>query len=443
MTKQLSARSIETMKPGDKVKTDTGEYAGLRVTCGKGGAKAFIYRYKSPETGKLTQIKVGRYPDVSLAEARVMLNDFKVLRKTGVCPKAQQVRGKAKAKREKEDQLKEQEACAFTVVELIDTYLAEFIEDRLVEDTRNPGQKKRISGARKPKGQAETRRTLYGDPVRVLGKSPAASITRKQVTDLIMDIVARGANVQAGSVLRELSAAYEYSIGLGRFSDEFANPALLAKASLKQARVRLTSEKGRRVLSDKELKKVLMWLPGSGFSVTQKNVLRFTLWTGCRTGEVCSAAWKDIDTVEGVWHVRDSKNGAERHVQLSGQAINFLKNLQLTTETYLFPSTRTKLPIQQKSLTETKWHLKNPDKVQNGQKYKARQLWLDCIDDWSPHDLRRTVRTGLSRLGCPSEVAEAILGHSRKGIEGTYDLHKYEQECGVWLQKWADHLDDL
>jgi integrase len=87
--------------------------------------------------------------------------------------------------------------------------------------------------------------------------------------------------------------------------------------------------------------------------------------------------------------------------------------------------------------------LKNPDKVQNGQRYKTHQLWLDCIDDWSPHDLRRTVRTGLSRLGCPSEVAEAILGHSRKGIEGTYDLHKYEQECGVWLQKWADYLDDL
>ena len=128
---------------------------------------------------------------------------------------------------------------------------------------------------------------------------------------------------------------------------------------------------------------------------------------------------------------------------MSQQAIQFLEALKLTTDIYLFPSVRRKQPIQQKSLTETKWHLKNPGKVQNGERYKPHQLWLNDIEDWSPHDLRRTVRTGLSRLGCPSEVAEAILGHSRKGIEGTYDLHKYESECRVWLQKWADHLDGL
>ena len=95
-----------------------------------------------------------------------------------------------------------------------------------------------------------------------------------------------------------------------------------------------------------------------------------------------------------------------------------------------------------KSLSEAKWRLKNPDKVTN-QKFTPEQIWLKDIEDWSPHDLRRTVRTGLSRLGCPSEVAEAVLGHSRKGIEGTYDLHKYENECAVWLQRWADHLDGL
>nr|WP_208609969.1 hypothetical protein [Gilliamella mensalis] len=44
------------------------------------------------------------------------------------------------------------------------------------------------------------------------------------------------------------------------------------------------------------------------------------------------------------------------------------------------------------------------------------------IPHWSPHDLRRIVRTGLSRLQCPSEVATAVLGHSRKGIEGTYSI---------------------
>lgn len=61
----------------------------------------------------------------------------------------------------------------------------------------------------------------------------------------------------------------------------------------------------------------------------------------------------------------------------------------------------------------------------------------------TPQDLRRSVRTGLSRLGSRNEVAEAVLGHSRKGIEGAYDLHTYEPECREWLQRWADHLDTL
>jgi integrase len=38
------------------------------------------------------------------------------------------------------------------------------------------------------------------------------------------------------------------------------------------------------------------------------------------------------------------------------------------------------------------------------------------MDDWNPHDLRRTVRTGLSRLGCPTDIAEAVLGHSKKEL---------------------------
>ena len=58
-TKSLSARTVEVMKPGDKDKTDTGENTGLRVACGATGVKTFFYRYTSPMTSKLVQIKIG------------------------------------------------------------------------------------------------------------------------------------------------------------------------------------------------------------------------------------------------------------------------------------------------------------------------------------------------------------------------------------------------
>lgn len=419
-SKPLSSKTIEMMKPTDKIKSDTGENRGLRVVCGASGIKTFFYRYTSPVTNKLSQVKIGCFPQTSLAMARMKLQELKQIRNEGRCPASE-------LKEEKRRLLEESQkpkAVALTVEGLVELYLTERIEDRKTKDG------KIIPGARKKKGQAEVRRTLYGDAVKRLGKRNAAEITRQDVINLINGIVARGATVQAGSVLRELSLAYEFAIGLGRFDDSFANPALLAKSSLRQTRIKLTNGRGTRVLSETELTKFLKWLPGSAYSPTVKNVLRLTLWTGCRTGEVCNMAWKDVDLKKGTIHLRETKTGVERYVQLSTQAIDFLKVLRLNSDTYLFPSSRTKLPIQQKYLTENAWRMR-----------EAGQM-LD-IPSWTPHDLRRTVRTGLSRLQCPNEVAEAVLGHTRGGVEGIYNLYKYDDECKKWLQMWANYMDGL
>jgi integrase len=420
-SKPLSAKAIESMKPNDPVKTDSGENRGLRVICGATGKKTFFYRYNSPLTGKQVQLKIGSYPSTSLAEARVKLVELKANRQEGRCPATEQKLQKQEERRRPE--LEEQKQ-AFTVEALCELYLAQYIEDR------KTGNGRTVKGARKPKGQAEVRRMLYADVIANIGGKPAADVTRKDVADLIWSILDRGANVQAGSVLRELTAAFDFAIGRGQLDETFPNPALMAKSSLKQSKVRLTSQKGKRVLSDDELAQFLKWLPGSGYSPNLKNVLRLTLWTGCRTGEVCNTAWRDIDLEKGTYHIRESKNDTERFVQLPTQAVEFLASLKLSTADYPFASQRTGLPIQQKQLTEQAWRLRRDGRM------------LD-IAPWTPHDLRRTVRTGLSRLQCPSEVAEAILGHSHGGIEGTYNLHRYDAEAREWLQRWADHLDTL
>ena len=418
--KPLSSKAVEMMKPGDKNKADTGENRGLRVTCGASGIKTFFYRYTSPVTNKLSQVKIGSFPQTSLAMARMKLQEFKLIRSEGRCPASE-------LKDEKQRLLEESQkpkAAVLTVEGVVELYLTGRIEDRKTKVG------KVIPGARKPKGQAEVRRTLYGDAVKSLGTRNAAEITRQDIINLINGIVARGAPVQAGNVLRELSLAYEFAIGLGRFDDSFANPALLAKSSLRQTRIKLTNGRGTRVLSESELGKFLKWLPGSAYTPTIKNVLRLTLWTGCRTGEVCNMAWDDVDLEKGTIHLRETKTGVERYVQLSDQAIDFLKVLRLTSDKYLFPSQATKKPIQQKYLTENSWRLRESGQM------------LD-IPHWTPHDLRRTVRTGLSRLQCPNEVAEAVLGHTRGGVEGIYNLYKYDAECRKWLQVWADYLDNL
>ncbi|MEH8243528.1 tyrosine-type recombinase/integrase [Aeromonas caviae] len=419
--KALSFRAIEVMKPTDSDKADNGVNRGLRVTCGKTGKKTFFYRYTSPVTNKLIQISLGVFPAVSLEQARIKLRELKLIRQQGRCPATE---ARAAALELKQQIKNESELGMFTLQAMIELYLQNHIEDqRLPNGTIK-------SGARKKKGQAEARRTLYGDAVPMLGERLARDVSRQDIIDLVMSIVNRGANVQAGNVLREILAAYDYSMGMGKFDDQFINPALQAKVSLVRTKVKLTSKKGSRFLNDDEIKLFLAWLPSSKFTEVQKNIFRMTLWTGCRTGEICEATWRNIDLNEGVFHIRESKTGVAREIQLPRQCIHFLRINKIGNEVYLFPSQRTGKPIKQKQLTESAWVMREAD------------LMLD-IPRWTPHDLRRTVRTGLSRLQCPSEVAEAILGHTKKGLIGTYDLHRYTEQSREWLQRWADYLDTL
>ncbi|CNC82428.1 tyrosine-type recombinase/integrase [Yersinia pseudotuberculosis] len=191
---------------------------------------------------------------------------------------------------------------------------------------------------------------LVSNVVDQIGDRAAQDVTRKDVIDLVMMVVGRGANVLAGNMLRELCAAYEFALGLGKLDENFANPALLAKASLAQAKVKLTSTPGKRVLSESELMQMINWLPNSPYPINVKNVLRLTLWTGCRTGEVCSIAWQDINLDTGTIHLRETKSESERYVQLSQQSIQFLQSLNTKIGQFVFPSKLTRKFIQQSAL---------------------------------------------------------------------------------------------
>ena len=59
---------------------------------------------------------------------------------------------------------------------------------------------------------------------------------------------------------------------------------------------------------------------------------------------------------------------------------------------------------------------------------------------WVNHDIRRTVRSQLSRLKISEETREAVLAHVRPGIKGVYDWHDYFDEKREVLELWADQI---
>jgi integrase len=65
------------------------------------------------------------------------------------------------------------------------------------------------------------------------------------------------------------------------------------------------------------------------------------------------------------------------------------------------------------------------------------------LPHWTNHDLRRTVRSGLSQLRVEFNVAEMILAHRPPGVVGTYDVHEYLVERREALEKWAQHLASI
>jgi integrase len=403
--KALSALAVKNLKSG--FLSDTPPNGGLRIIVNKSGSKSWIYRYRVDS--KLKQIKLGNYPSVDLKEARSLLADKKKLRTVeNKDPLEERNKQKEQRRRDQEEKAK----LAFTVEQMCELYLSRHVE-----------KKRTIKGAN------ETRRTLKGDAVAILGHLPAGSVTHRMIYNLVDAIVERGASVQAGNVLRELLAAYSYSMGKGLFEDDFVNPCLQAKANFKLQKVKLTNNRGKRVLNDGELSTLIKWLPESKFTKGQKGVLMLTLLTGCRSGEACMIKWPDLNFDKGTWHLSETKTGNERYVQLSNQAIQFLKGVNKEDSVYVFTQ-RSGNPIEQKKISEQMWRMRK-----DGTDLK--------INRWTPHDLRRTVRTSLSKLKCPSDIAEAILGHTKGGVKGVYDLYTYEAECKEWLQNWCDYLDTL
>ena len=65
---------------------------------------------------------------------------------------------------------------------------------------------------------------------------------------------------------------------------------------------------------------------------------------------------------------------------------------------------------------------------------------------WTLHDVRRSVASGMQRLGIRVEVIEQILNHRSgtfRGIVGVYQRHDYLNEKRDALQRWANHVEGL
>ena len=261
----------------------------------------------------------------------------------------------------------------------------------------------------------------------MLGDRPAAAVTRRELQDEVIRPMLNRAPRCGTYLLGRIRCAYTHAAEQGRLPDDFVFPTLGIKGAPQVRR--------KRAFSDSELATFVRWLPHSPYSRTVRDALALVLFTGCRSGEVVAALWRDIDLERAVWTIRETKNGEPHDVMLSRQAIDLLKVRRALHEVFVFPSPMDGYHIAQKALGLAQYEAR---KVKEG-KPPADPIELP----WTVHDLRRTAATGMAKLGCPRVVQDRILNHVDGSVSAIYDRHRYDGEARVWLQKWADYLEAL
>lgn len=412
---QFDVRAAKALRAGDHLIIPGAP--GLRLEASASG-RSFIYRYKSPVDQRMRQIKIGTWPELSASQAGVEWERLKRERDAGRDPAAE----KRAARKATPAATEPTPAAPGTVGTLVDSY-ADWAAAR-----------------RAKKGAAELRRTLAAgldDAFRAL--APEA-VSRSAAYDLVMKHSATP--VQALALRRELGAAWEWGHDSGRLADTVPNWwRLILRGKLRSKGKMIRGEHVgvvKRVLSPEEVGKVLRHL--QHVSRLPAELLTLYLWTGCRGAEIVQMEGREVSEDEdGVlwWFLPKAKVKMRNHdlatdvwVPLLGRAREIvLARKDVNGAGFLFPTRGAGQHVEQKVVGVAVWS-HHPECASRPEWVRAR--WP--IPHWSAHDLRRTVRTQLSRLGCSSDIAEAVLGHIDPD-EDVYDRYDYRPERLLWLTK--------
>jgi integrase len=177
-----------------------------------------------------------------------------------------------------------------------------------------------------------------------------------------------------------------------------------------------------RALSDDELRAV--W-NACDMETNFGRMVRLLILTGCRRQEIGSLQWSEIDLNAGTITLppERTKNGRKHVITLPEMALAILR------------------AIPQRLGTDSVFGSRGASGYDNW-RYGLQGL-KSGVSNWKLHDLRRTFRSGLGRLGISPHIAERCVNHHQGGLLEIYDVHKYEIEKANALQRWADHVSNL
>lgn len=376
---------LKSLKPRDK-KYQVREATGFALRVASTGSKAFLFIYESE--GKRKEVNLGKYPSVGIAEAREKYNELRRLWDRGESPTT-----KIEVVQEEPEQ-----DVLISVNALAEIYIE-----------WSKSEKQDVNHVR------TKQRALEMHVLPLIGTFNISELKRKDVVRAFGAILKAGVpSGAARNAFKATNAMFEYAVLQGHLD---TSPCYAIWKAIPSIR----SVEKIRALNTHEVPLVWSAIEHADALPETKNALKMVLVTAQRPGEVVSMHWDEVDG--DFWTIPPwkAKKGKRYHrVYLTTLTKQLMGDRK---EGYVFPSPHV-TSDKHLSIT-TLQHLARNIKVCSG---------------WTPHDLRRTARTHMSRLRIPREHAEAVLNHAKQGMVKVYDQYDFDDEKKEALQAWTTEL---
>jgi integrase len=178
-----------------------------------------------------------------------------------------------------------------------------------------------------------------------------------------------------------------------------------------------------RVLTDDELRR--LWLASDAVGGNAGAYTKLLILTGQRRSEIAHLRWSEVDG-DALALPAERMKGKQAHVvPLSLQAAAIIA-AQPKVDDFVLGSWR---------WAGNSHHVK-----------RALDAHMGKTPKWVVHDIRRSVASGMAKIGIAVPVIEKVLAHRSgtfRGIVGTYQRHSFLPEMAAALQKWGDHVERL
>ncbi len=290
------------------------------------------------------------------------------------------------------------------------------------------------------KSERAIRGLIGGDLVKAIGDIKVSDVRRRDVIEAV-EAKAATAPRQAAVMLTYAKRLFDYATDRDIL---LANPlaGLKPSAIMVQGKKDALKQKARgRVLDTDEIRAFWKNAELCGIHRLTALCLKLILLTGQRPGEVAGMHEREING--RVWTIPASRRGkteTEQSVHLTATALNLIEEARLEVERltprrrvqpsgYIFEAT------PGKSITITGLG-RAVDRSALALGAKDTEQW----GKWTPHDLRRSMRTGLSVCKVRPDIAELTIGHKKKGILAVYDQHAFDDEKRAAMEAWEAHL---